>query len=573
MAHRKFHREEERAAPEQLYTDPADAPSGLQCAFSTAEEARAGRRYWHMRCEPVFAAAPEKSLFVYPAAVRLEGDGGLLDRVTADALARGDGCAGRWEVPRAGPHAVPPGERPAASAVILEPHARYIKESRAHAPYAAARRILRGDDEAAKTRLRRDSLTYMQRQIGTGVYVRIEDGQVRQFVPFTAWESDNDWGATLVAEKMDPAFRGDAASFRRTVAKFTRKSPADLEADPAKWTVSGSVIGMEDWTGSTVNSKIPELRWLLDATLSRYRVRNCEFIFNRRDSPALHKDARSPHFHLFDQEGASGPLPDDVRALIADACLPVLSQSSIPAYFADVMIPTQDDVLLATGKSFINKAPAPMLAPDSDPECVTAWKKKRATAVFRGTGTGAGVDAETNQRFKLALIAERAARNHQLNEGNAVDGVPFFDAGVVSFNVRPRKSHGLPLTIANVRRLGIATKPPMDFCEQSRYKYSIYVDGHAFAFRLLRVMLSNSLVLRVESAFGYSGWYAEMLEPWKHFVPVKSDLSDLIAQVEWCKRNDAEARKIAEQGRQLAEKIYGEEYLCAYMAAALSSLG
>jgi hypothetical protein len=562
MAHRAFAPQSaaEKAAPHQLYTNPADAPNGLQCAFATADEARENRRYWHNTEERAFVDRPEDSLFVFPAAVKLEG-------LLAHAL---PGEA-QWLVPADGPHAVPKGDAPPGSVPLLEAQGRYLKAARKFPLFAAARKILKSGTDSEKTALRRNSLRYMMEVVGTGVYVRIEDGQVRQFIPFTDWEPANDWGADLAEGRMHEPLE----DFLRRVARASRKPLSDVVQDPAKWTVSASVIGMEDWAGSTVNSKIPELRYLIDATLSRFAIGDAEFIFNRRDAPAVHCEGASPHFHLFDNDMASGDLPRGLRQIFSRegaAMLPVLSQSSIPGHFADLMIPTQDDVLLATGKSFINKAAAPMLRPERDPACVTEWRRKAATAVFRGAGTGAGTDAARNQRYALALVSSRAARNPAYNDRNAVDGVPFLDAGITSFNARPKKTLNAPLSIADPRRLGIATVPPLDACAQSKFKYSLYVDGHAFAFRLLRVMLTGSVVLYVQSHYDFAGWYGSLLVPWEHYVPVAADLRDVFARIEWCKTHDAEAKKIAANALALAQRISTEEYICGYFAVALNAI-
>ena len=41
-------------------------------------------------------------------------------------------------------------------------------------------------------------------------------------------------------------------------------------------------------------------------------------------------------------------------------------------------------------------------------------------------------------------------------------------------------------------------------------------------------------------------------KPMEHYIPVKMDLSDLEAQINWAKSNDREAQQIAERGRRLA---------------------
>ena len=43
-------------------------------------------------------------------------------------------------------------------------------------------------------------------------------------------------------------------------------------------------------------------------------------------------------------------------------------------------------------------------------------------------------------------------------------------------------------------------------------------------------------------------WFYDRLEPWVHYVPIKRDLSDLEAKVNWLRANDDKARAISQQG-------------------------
>ena len=47
--------------------------------------------------------------------------------------------------------------------------------------------------------------------------------------------------------------------------------------------------------------------------------------------------------------------------------------------------------------------------------------------------------------------------------------------------------------------------------------------------------------------------------PYVHYVPVKNDQSDLIEKIDWLKANDEKAREIAENGKELFEKLYSLE--------------
>lgn len=48
------------------------------------------------------------------------------------------------------------------------------------------------------------------------------------------------------------------------------------------------------------------------------------------------------------------------------------------------------------------------------------------------------------------------------------------------------------------------------------------------------------MVLKQDSIY-YEHFYNE-LQPWKHFIPFKSDLSDLLEKLQWAKDHDEEVK-------------------------------
>lgn len=71
-------------------------------------------------------------------------------------------------------------------------------------------------------------------------------------------------------------------------------------------------------------------------------------------------------------------------------------------------------------------------------------------------------------------------------------------------------------------------------------KYQINIDGTVAAYRLPYLLAGNSLVLKQDSIY-YEHFYNE-LQPWKHFVPFKNDLSDLMEKLQWAKDHDEEVK-------------------------------
>lgn len=71
-----------------------------------------------------------------------------------------------------------------------------------------------------------------------------------------------------------------------------------------------------------------------------------------------------------------------------------------------------------------------------------------------------------------------------------------------------------------------------------QYKYQINIDGTVAAYRLPYLLAGNSVVLKQDSTY-YEHFYNE-LQPWKHYIPFKSDLSDLLEKLQWAKEHDEE---------------------------------
>ncbi|XP_045412613.1 protein O-glucosyltransferase 3 isoform X2 [Lemur catta] len=95
-----------------------------------------------------------------------------------------------------------------------------------------------------------------------------------------------------------------------------------------------------------------------------------------------------------------------------------------------------------------------------------------------------------------------------------------------------------------------------------KYKYQVNVDGTVAAYRYPYLMLGDSLVLKQDSPY-YEHFYLA-LKPWKHYVPVKRNLSDLLEKVKWAKENDEEAKKIAKEGQLTARDLLQPHRLYCY---------
>ena len=86
--------------------------------------------------------------------------------------------------------------------------------------------------------------------------------------------------------------------------------------------------------------------------------------------------------------------------------------------------------------------------------------------------------------------------------------------------------------------------------QHARYKYQIDIDGVSNAWATFERLLCGSCILKVATPFEM--WYYPYLLPWRHYVPVRADLSDLEDQLEWCLSHPAQAEEMGRAGQELA---------------------
>lgn len=172
-----------------------------------------------------------------------------------------------------------------------------------------------------------------------------------------------------------------------------------------------------------------------------------------------------------------------------------------------------------------------------------AFTDRDDTIVWRGSPTGFGLlanatmqphDADLRQRVRMCLLVAQA------------DGRLRVDARIVP-------GRGVPVDVsAAYRRAGIAGDPIPERSWVGR-QFAIDVDGNANAFSNLFIrLLYGCCVIKVASPLGFRQWYYDRLEPWRHYVPVAVDLSDLVERIEWCRGHADECRAIASAGQALA---------------------
>jgi hypothetical protein len=184
------------------------------------------------------------------------------------------------------------------------------------------------------------------------------------------------------------------------------------------------------------------------------------------------------------------------------------------------------------------------------------WRKRERMLFWRGTATGQLGEGGYQElpRVRLASIC-RGQRRTDVKICNVPD------------QVRPR--HDPAAVAAELRRAELmGDRVPMS--EFARRRYTVDIDGNANAWGLFEKMLLGLCILKVETP--WSQWFYDRIVPWEHYVPIRADLSDLPALIEWCLAHDTEASAIAEQAQRLALAMTFEAEMALGAAAAAAVL-
>jgi hypothetical protein len=175
-------------------------------------------------------------------------------------------------------------------------------------------------------------------------------------------------------------------------------------------------------------------------------------------------------------------------------------------------------------------------------EDAVPWDERIPVAVWRGATGGIMEDPTIGWRSLPRVRLCQIAR--------APTALGLIDAGITQI-VQVYD----PVEADKLRQSGLVC-PRMPADQIIRYKYQIDIDGNTNSWPgLFTKLLTGNPVLKVASPRGFRQWYYDRLKPWINFVPVASDLSDIVDKLVWLRAHDDAARRIGEQGLALAESL------------------
>ena len=364
-----------------------------------------------------------------------------------------------------------------------------------------------------------NTFRYLFYKFKKGLFVKIMNNELKVFLPFSNANFINEWSSNIDTSNIEHIFKYVCEKENR---KYNERN---INNNCNTWYCNNYLLRYE-YPINEGDTNVCVFKNMLDELCKKRKIPDVEFFINRRDFPLHTTNCSEPYFDIWNSDKKK------LQSHEYDKYCPILSVSK-SNLFEDILIPTHEDWSRVQSLENIY-FPATRT---SHVEKDVKWVDKKPIAVFRGSSTGRGVTIETNQRLKISYMSS-------LNLIDEKDNLPYLDAGITKWNLRPRKLSGnRKLQTIKIESLPFKLVPYLTLEEQSEYKYIVHIDGHVSAFRLSSELSTNSLLLIVESEWRV--WYSNKLKPYEHYIPIKHDLSDLISKIEWCKSNDQKCEIIS----------------------------
>jgi len=341
-----------------------------------------------------------------------------------------------------------------------------------------------------------ESVLWMWHRCRTGIAVCIRGGQLQLCVPFCNPDYVNTWSPQA-----------------RHMAPSIGLSPDCWWANG--WTLCGDAVSSQLWGDQGVCA----MQNMIMVACEKGIVSDCDFIINKRDSACVRLD------HC----DAMNPMDMHQCPIARPALVPVLSLYT-GDQFADIAMPLPCDWHRLSRGTFQAQNPLP---PCPLPKKAILWSGKQDAAIFRGSLTGAGAHAGTNQR--IALL--------QMHDGHRLD---------LKGTSANRRLRFCPLersvVMPSYGSLDVGKHHYMPLHEQQeKYRYAVTIDGHSGADRLASLAGGNQCILKVDPphhALCPETWASQRMHAWEHYVPVRKDMSDLHECLQWARNQGGACTRI-----------------------------
>ena len=385
---------------------------------------------------------------------------------------------------------------------------------------------------------------YIFNKMKTGVFVKIQNNNLVNFIPMYNINYTNDFSSLLQFRE------GNVQEYLRQKKQLYKYVPK-VNYNLTKWNAVNCLLRNELDDKYPTQAYLSSMYKMLTEVCHHRKIEDCIFFLNRKDFPYLSIDRHEAYDHIYGKKELDEPYKSYSYA-------PILSQSTTYKH-ADIPIPTGDDWSLITQNYFStnkDECKNDYILDDN----IIPWNQRKPIVFWRGMSTGCGNTIETNPRLKVTKITQDLEDK----------GITYLDAGIVNFPKRDKKTIYSDFVEYYKNKEGIKLRPFVKKLDQMQYKFILNIEGNSAAYRFGSLFRLGFCVINVESK--YKLWFEPLLENKVHYIQVKHDLSDLIETIEWCLKHDKECEQIAKNGMEFFKRYFNREFVYDYMSSTLNKI-
>jgi len=187
------------------------------------------------------------------------------------------------------------------------------------------------------------------------------------------------------------------------------------------------------------------------------------------------------------------------------------------------------------------------------------FAEKIATLAWRGGPSGCYIDDDNRKKSarNLAFVENPTEQFSKFPRLSLIPGLAKETSVNVGFTAQGNPNYAKLNEILKTY-IPEAFKAPLTIEDQRMYKYILAVDGNDYPSNLFWALMSNSVVLKVES-----DWETALcsgLEKWRHYVPVKANVESVLSTIEYLNGNQEECLKIIKNAHDYMDFIMNKKY-------------
>eukprot|EP00243_Klebsormidium_subtile_P004431 TRINITY_DN18407_c0_g1_i1.p1 TRINITY_DN18407_c0_g1~~TRINITY_DN18407_c0_g1_i1.p1 ORF type:complete len:451 (+),score=49.90 TRINITY_DN18407_c0_g1_i1:200-1552(+) len=187
-------------------------------------------------------------------------------------------------------------------------------------------------------------------------------------------------------------------------------------------------------------------------------------------------------------------------------------------------------------------------------EAAQKWDGRTAKAIWRGSPTGGEYTKQNFWRYPRTHLV-----NHTRAHSDILDAkfLPCAPGQCSAETFEAMKEAGLPTD----------TKQ-FSFGEYTGFKYLVDIDGNAWSSRYAHVLACGAVFFKADSP--YTEYFYDFLTPYKDYIPIAQDASDLPEKLRYAVAHDEEMRLIHQRVLEKHAKLIGNGNWLKYVHFVLS---